>query len=93
MMVGQDVTEKILDEYLRGIDAPVERSVEVTRTELFDHGARITLKLASGGEDSFEAAWVVGCDGRQAVCAHRGPRARPGATCDCFRQQGGQRHQ
>jgi 2-polyprenyl-6-methoxyphenol hydroxylase-like FAD-dependent oxidoreductase len=63
MMVGQDVTEKILDEYLRGIDAPVERSVEVTRTELFDHGARITLKLASGGEDSFEAAWVVGCDG------------------------------
>jgi 3-(3-hydroxy-phenyl)propionate hydroxylase len=63
MMVGQDVTEKILDEYLRCIDAPVERSVEVTRTELFDHGARITLKLASGGEDSFEAAWVVGCDG------------------------------
>ena len=48
MMVGQDVTEKILDEYLRGIDAPVERSVEVTRTELFDHGARIALKLASG---------------------------------------------
>jgi 2-polyprenyl-6-methoxyphenol hydroxylase-like FAD-dependent oxidoreductase len=63
MMVGQDITEKILDEYLHSIDAPIERSVEVTRTELFDHGARITLKPASGGEDSFEAAWVVGCDG------------------------------
>jgi 2-polyprenyl-6-methoxyphenol hydroxylase-like FAD-dependent oxidoreductase len=63
MMVGQDVTEKILDEYLRRIGAPVERSVEATRTELLDSSARITLKLASGGKESFEAAWVVGCDG------------------------------
>ena len=70
MMVGQDVTEKILDEYLRGIGAPVERSVEATRTELFDDGARITLKLASGAEESFEAAWVIGCDGSHSSVRH-----------------------
>jgi len=56
-------TETILDEYLRGIGAPVERSVEATRTELFDDRARITLKLAARAKEIFQAAWAVGCDG------------------------------
>lgn len=63
LMVGQDVTERILDDHLRDAGAPVSRATEAMAVDLHDTGARITLRGADGAEEVLDAAWVVGCEG------------------------------
>jgi 2-polyprenyl-6-methoxyphenol hydroxylase-like FAD-dependent oxidoreductase len=67
MLVGQDVTEQILDAHLRTLGTPVERATEAVRVDVRDDGATVTIRPASGSEEVFEAAWVIGCEGAHSL--------------------------
>ena len=67
MLVGQDVTEQILDAHLKALGVPVERATEATRVVLRDDGAEVTIRPDRGQSETFEARWVVGCEGGQSL--------------------------
>ncbi len=67
ILVGQDVSEAILDRHLAALGCPVERSREVTRVEMHEHGAKLHIRSPSREEEIVKAAWIVGCDGTQSM--------------------------
>ena len=67
ILVGQDVTEGILDRRLVEMGHPVERSTEATAIVLHDDGATVTLRKSAGVVETVEASWIVGCDGTHSV--------------------------
>lgn len=67
MLVGQDVTEKILDKHLAAIGTAVERSTEATSVVLRDDGAEVTIRPDGDEPETFEASWVVGCEGSKSL--------------------------
>ncbi len=67
LLVGQDVTERLLNAHLLSLGTPVERGTEAVRVELRDDGATVTLKLGDDAEEAFAAAWVIGCEGTQSL--------------------------
>ena len=67
MLVGQDVTEQVLDAHLKALGAPVERATEATRVVLRDDGAEVTIRPDGGQSETFEARWVVGCEGAHSL--------------------------
>lgn len=67
MLVGQDVTEKILDAHLSSLGSPVERATEATQVVLRDDGVELTIKPDGGEPETFGARWVVGCEGEHSL--------------------------
>lgn len=67
MMVGQDVTEKILARRLAELGCEVTRSSEALDVALRSDGVTLTVRHADGGIESFDASWIVGCDGTQSL--------------------------
>lgn len=67
LMVGQDVTEQILDQRLMELGYPVSRSTEALDVVLRVDGAAVTVRHPDGGIESFDASWVIGCDGTQSL--------------------------
>ena len=63
MLVGQDVTERILDGHLAKLGVVVERASEAIAVERRKTDFRLVLKRRDGAEETIEADWVVGCDG------------------------------
>lgn len=67
ILVGQDVTEGILDRRLADWGHPVERSTEATAILLHEDGATVTLRNPNGAVETIETSWIVGCDGTRSV--------------------------
>jgi 2-polyprenyl-6-methoxyphenol hydroxylase-like FAD-dependent oxidoreductase len=68
LMLGQDQTQRILDERLEQLGVTIERGVEVQKLE--QHDDRVELATRRIGEQSlrpFHVRWVVGCDGAHSV--------------------------
>jgi 2-polyprenyl-6-methoxyphenol hydroxylase-like FAD-dependent oxidoreductase len=68
LMLGQDQTQRILDERLEQLGVTIERGVEVLKLE--QHGDGVELETRRVGEHSarpFSTLWVVGCDGAHSV--------------------------
>ena len=70
LMLPQSETERLLEEHLGRLGVSVERSVELL--EFTDTGNEVSAKLraADGGEESLEAAWLIGCDGAHSTVRH-----------------------
>jgi 2-polyprenyl-6-methoxyphenol hydroxylase-like FAD-dependent oxidoreductase len=68
LMLGQDQTQRILDQQLEQLGVTIERAVEVLNLEPHDDGVELEARLI--GEQSgrpLHARWVVGCDGAHSV--------------------------
>jgi 2-polyprenyl-6-methoxyphenol hydroxylase-like FAD-dependent oxidoreductase len=78
-MFPQDEHEKLLIQRLQSFDAAVERPTELTGfTERGDH---ILAKLRTPkGEESYEAAYIAGCDGARSVVRQMMATGFPGGT-------------
>ena len=67
MLVGQDVTEQILYAHLKTLGVPVERGTEATQVVLRADGVEVTIRLDGGQPETFQARWVVGCEGAHSL--------------------------
>ncbi len=68
LMLGQDQTQRILDQRLEQLGVAIERGVKVV--ELQHDADTVELRLTGGGaqrERTLLADWVVGCDGAHSV--------------------------
>ena len=63
MLVGQDVTERILDSHLSKLGIAVERATEAVAVERHKTNFEVVLKRQDGTQEMIEANWVVGCEG------------------------------
>ena len=63
LMIPQNETERLFEEFLNTLGVPIERDVELTAfTAAPDHVAS-TLRHADGREEKIETPWLAGCDG------------------------------
>ena len=63
LMIPQNETERLFEEFLNTLGVPIERGVELTAfTAAPDHVAS-TLRHADGREEKIETPWLAGCDG------------------------------
>lgn len=67
LLVGQNVTEEILETHLQSLGVSVERSTLVSDATFSDAGATVTIERADGTTEKVSASWVVGCDGTQSM--------------------------
>lgn len=67
MLVGQDVTENILEQHLASLGNQVERSAEALTVEQFSGGVEATVRGADGNTRILRASWLIGCDGTQST--------------------------
>lgn len=67
IMVGQDVTEQILDSHLGLIGNPVARSVEAESIEMHANGVKAWLRHTDGSRQMVKAGWIIGCDGTNSM--------------------------
>lgn len=67
MLVGQDVSEAILDQHLVTLGTPVERSREIVRLDMHANGGALHVVDPLGETERVEARWIVGCDGTMSV--------------------------
>lgn len=70
LMLPQSDTERILEEFLNGLDVQVEREIELLNFK--DDGERVEVKLrhADGTEETTETSWLLGCDGAHSTVRH-----------------------
>jgi 2-polyprenyl-6-methoxyphenol hydroxylase-like FAD-dependent oxidoreductase len=66
----QSRTERILEARLAALGGKVERSMELVGLD--QEGGRVRAKYhhANGGEETIEAAWLMGCDGAHSAVRH-----------------------
>ena len=63
LMIPQNETERLFEEFLNSLGVQIERGVELTAfTPSADHVAS-TLRHPDGREEKIETPWLVGCDG------------------------------
>jgi len=70
LMVPQSDTERLLDDHLSTYGIKVERSVELTDFVAGAEGVVSTLRGPDGQEQTFESAWLIGCDGAHSTVRH-----------------------
>ncbi|MFI9103098.1 FAD-dependent monooxygenase [Streptomyces fildesensis] len=56
-------TERLLEEYVRGLGTPIERSTELLSFTQDADGVTARLMNASGGAEEVRARYLIGCDG------------------------------
>ncbi len=68
--LGQQITERLLNEHLERLGGRVERSIEAVGMEQDANEARVRLRhLAENNREEIAAArWVVGCEGSASMC-------------------------
>ncbi len=67
IILGQDRTEKILEEHLRGFGSQVEWETEAIAFEQGSNAVSVTLRHPDGTEEIAVAQYVVGCDGAHSI--------------------------
>jgi 2-polyprenyl-6-methoxyphenol hydroxylase-like FAD-dependent oxidoreductase len=71
LMIPQSETERVLDEFLNTLGVRVERAVELTRLTASHDKVASVLRHADGSEETFETAWLIGCDGAHSAVRHQ----------------------
>ena len=66
----QSETERILIERLQEFGVSVERERELTGLTQTDTAVRAVIRNASGGEETIETPWLLGCDGAHSATRH-----------------------
>ncbi len=81
LILPQDDHERFLVEVLEREGVQVERSTRLVRLEQDDGGVRAVLATATG-EETCQAAWLVGCDGARSQVRKELGIEFPGGTYD-----------
>jgi 2-polyprenyl-6-methoxyphenol hydroxylase-like FAD-dependent oxidoreductase len=70
LMLPQSETERLMEQHLNATGVQVERQVELTHfTPGTDHVAA-TLRHSDGRNETFDATWMIGCDGAHSSIRH-----------------------
>jgi 2-polyprenyl-6-methoxyphenol hydroxylase-like FAD-dependent oxidoreductase len=68
LMLGQDQTQRILDQRLQRLGVTIERGVNVVALDHDADGAQLTItRTGEPREQTLLADWVVGCDGAHSI--------------------------
>ena len=70
LQLPQSQTERLLAGYLARLGTEVERRVELVAFEQHQDGVCATLRSSDGGQETIDAAWLVGCDGAHSTVRH-----------------------
>ncbi|MGC2402905.1 MAG: FAD-dependent monooxygenase [Acidobacteriaceae bacterium] len=71
LMIPQNETERVLDEFLTTLGVKVERGVELTQFAASATTIVSTLRHSDGTEESLETSWLIGCDGAHSFVRHK----------------------
>ena len=67
LLVGQNVTERLLIEHLNEQGIQVERPVEGVRMQQTDDEVVVTLRHEDGHEEEVHARWLIACEGSKSM--------------------------
>ena len=76
----QDAHERLLIERLASLGVSVERSTELVDFTQEENGIRATLRCPDGSRETFEAAYLAGCDGASSTVRNGIGEGFPGGT-------------
>jgi 3-(3-hydroxy-phenyl)propionate hydroxylase len=71
VILGQNVTEHILQDHLNRLGVRVEWETEAVNLTADDQGATVTLKHKDGAEETVRAQYVLGADGTRSMVRER----------------------
>ena len=80
LIFPQDEHERLLIDRLQELGVRVERPTELVDFEDRGDGIVARLKLADGGDETCEAAYLAGCDGARSVVREQLATGFPGGT-------------
>jgi len=80
LVFPQDAHERLLIERLAALGVRVERRTELLRFTQHDTGVTATLRRPDGLEETYEAAYLAGCDGASSVVRGQLGVGFPGGT-------------
>ena len=66
----QSETERILIEHLHGLGVSIEREKELIGLTQTNSAVHAVIRGASGGEETIETPWLIGCDGAHSTTRH-----------------------
>jgi 3-(3-hydroxy-phenyl)propionate hydroxylase len=67
LILGQNVTERILQEHLNKLGVSVEWQTEATHLEQDAGGVTVTLRHPDGSEETVRSQYVLGADGTRSI--------------------------
>jgi 3-(3-hydroxy-phenyl)propionate hydroxylase len=67
LLVGQNITERILIEHLATQGITVERPVEAINMQHDTNGVMVTLQHEDGHEEQVQANWLIACEGSKSM--------------------------
>ena len=70
LALGQNHTERVLENLLNRLGFRVERNTELVDFVLEPDAVRATLRLADGSEETVYTPWLLGCDGAHSRVRH-----------------------
>ncbi|WP_047498385.1 FAD-dependent monooxygenase [Terriglobus sp. TAA 43] len=71
LLIQQNETERILEEYLAELGVKVERETELQDFEQRADSVSCNLVYADGATENAEFSWLIGCDGAHSTVRHR----------------------
>jgi 2-polyprenyl-6-methoxyphenol hydroxylase-like FAD-dependent oxidoreductase len=75
LMIPQNETERLMEEFLNGLGVRVERTVELVGFTQSDtktaDGVIATVRHGDGKEETIESLWLIGCDGAHSTVRHQ----------------------
>ncbi len=80
LMYPQDIHERFLIGKLAEVGVTIERSTELLRLKQTDRQVRAILRLPDGSEETFDAAYLAGCDGASSTVRRALTAEFPGGT-------------
>jgi 2-polyprenyl-6-methoxyphenol hydroxylase-like FAD-dependent oxidoreductase len=70
LMIPQNETERLMTAHLASFGVKVERQVELRGFTQSDDRIFARLSHADGHDETFEASWLIGCDGAHSAVRH-----------------------
>ena len=67
LMIPQSETERLLEAHLGSLGGEVERGVALTGFTQSEECVTGTLRHPDGSSETFEASWLIGCDGAHSL--------------------------
>ncbi len=71
LLIPQSESERLLEAHLQSLGGKVERGVELTGFSDLGTSVSCSLRHADGSAESFEADWLIGCDGAHSLVRGR----------------------
>lgn len=70
LLIPQSESERLLDAHLQSLGGAVERGVELTGFSDLGACVSCSVRHPDGGIETFEASWLIGCDGAHSFVRH-----------------------